>query len=1597
MSEPLVRARLRRPLAAFASGALVAGTALTATALGAGTAYAADLDENFNYDCNVVAAGLPLGIHDVGVRAQVTVPDEVSPGEAIPPRETQITLTMPETLRNATYVLLSARQAGGYSDDASISITAEGYPDTLTYPIENLSAPFSPVPPNVGDLWQIPTVGDVPQIDVPTDVTVPGSTTIHMPAAFNVTASLLNANGDLIGGEGAVTMACTITSESDVFGTIPVVPGNSDPTAGAVTASTDEDTPVDITLDGADADGDPLTYSYTQPANGEVTGTGPDVTYTPAAGFDGEDSFEYTVDDGNGGTATNTVTVTVSNVNKVPVANDVAVSTDENTAVDVAFDASDPDGDDLSYSYTQPANGEVTGNGANVTYTPAAGFDGEDSFEYTADDGNGGTATATVTVTVSNVNVPPTAGDVSASTDENTPVDITLDGADADGDALTYSYTQPANGEVSGDGPNVTYTPANGFDGDDSFEYTVDDGNGGTATGTVSVSVSNVNVAPTAGDVAAETDENTAVDITLDGADADGDDLTYSYTQPANGEVTGDGQDVTYTPAAGFDGTDTFSYTVSDGEAEATATVTVTVNNVNVAPTADDLSVTTAENTAVDITLAGSDADGDDLTYSYTQPLNGEVTGDGPNVTYTPAAGFDGQDGFTYTVDDGNGGTATGTVEITVSNVNVAPTAGDVAAETDENTAVDIALDGADADGDDLTYTYTQPTNGEVTGSGANVTYTPDAGFDGEDTFSYTVSDGLAQATATVTVTVNNVNVAPTADDVSVTLAEDTSVEITLAGDDADGDDLTYTYTDPSNGTLSGDAPALTYTPDPDYNGPDSFEYTVSDGEAEATATVSITVTPVSDNTAPTAGDVTASTDEDTAVDITLDGADADGDDLTYTYTQPANGTVSGTGPNVTYTPDAGFDGEDTFSYTVSDGLAQDTGSVTVTVSNVNKAPTADDLSVTLAEDTSVEIALAGADADGDALTYSYTQPANGEVTGDGATVTYTPAADFNGEDSFEYTVSDGQAEATATVSITVTPVSDNTAPTAGDVAASTDEDTAVDITLDGADADGDDLTYTYSQPSNGSVTGEGPDVTYTPAADFNGEDSFSYTVSDGQEEASATVTITVAPVDDNTAPTAGDVAAETDEDTAVDIALDGADADGDDLTYTYSQPSNGSVSGEGATVTYTPAAGFTGEDTFTYTVDDGNGGTASATVTVTVNGVNAAPTADDVSVTVAEDSSVDIVLAGADADGDDLTYTYTQPSNGEVTGDGPNVTYTPAADFNGEDSFEYTVSDGQAEATATVSITVTDVADNTAPTAGDVAASTDEDVAVDITLDGADADGDDLTYTYTQPSNGTVSGEGPNVTYTPAADFNGEDTFTYTVSDGLEQATATVTVTVAPVDDNTAPTAGDVAAETDENTPVDITLDGADADGDDLTYTYTQPSNGTVSGEGADVTYTPADGFDGTDSFTYTVDDGNGGTASATVTVTVNDTIVENTPPTAGAVSATTTKDTAVGITLNGADADGDDLTYTYTQPANGAVSGEGPNVTFTPASGFTGTTTFTYTVSDGEDEATATVTVTVNDTKPDKCGPRPGHGATLWELIKWLACKLLGHPIGR
>ena len=1319
-----------------------------------------------------------------------------------------------------------------------------------------------------------------------------GATAIPMSASdgtFNSTTENLTTSVNTAGwNQGRHTLYLRSQDAAGNWGAVSAVflsvevTDNEPPVADDKVISTAEDAPVSVVLTGSDPDGDPITFSVIdQPMYGSLSGTAPDLTYIPSSNYYGTDSFTFKVNDGIADSEPATVSITIDPVNDSPIANAQSVDTNENTAVGITLTGSDVDGDELIFVVaTPPTNGTLSGNAPNLTYTPAMGFSGADSFEFTVTDGQAISVPATVTITISAVNDNPTADDQSVVTDEDIPVAINLTGSDPEGHALSFVVLgQPTNGSLSGAAPNVTYTPDADFNGSDSFSFKVNDGELDSNTATVSITVNPVNDAPVAYSQSVETDEDISVGITLSGADMDGDGLTYTVqAPPSHGTLSGTAPNLTYTPAANYNGSDSFTFKVNDGTGDSSpATVSITVTAVNDAPVATAQSVTTAEDTAKAITLSGTDVDGDGLTYTVqTSPLHGTLSGTAPNLTYTPAANYNGSDSFTFKVNDGTVDSSTATVSITVTAVNDAPAAIDQEVSTSENTPVEIILTGTDVEESTLIFSIqTAPAHGTITGSGETRVYTPDAGYEGEDSFTFVANDGdLDSEPATVSITVTRTNAPPVADPRTLTTDEDSALEVTLTGSDPDGDPITFELVgNPSHGTLSGAAPDLTYTPHENYNGSDSFSFVVNDGLTDSEeATVTIAVVPVND--APVVETQSVTIVEDTPKSITLSGTDIDGDPLTYNIvTQPLHGSLSDSAPNVTYTPVANYNGSDSFTFKVNDGtIDSSTATVTITITSVNDAPIADDQDVSTAEDTAKEIVITGSDVDGNPLTYSIvTQPIQGTLSGSVPNVTYTPEANYNGSDSFTFKVNDGFIDSNiATVTVTVTAVNDT--PVAVPQSKIIVEDTATEITLTGTDVDGDELTFAVEDaPVYGSLSGTAPNLTYTPGLNYNGPDSFTFKVFDGSSYSEeATISITVMAVND--APVADAQSVSLTEDSSVAIVLTGSDIEGSSLSFTIqTQPTHGSLSGSGANQTYTPIANYNGDDSFTFVVNDGQTNSVPATVSITVIAVNDAPIALAQTLSVDEDETLNVVLTGSDVDGDGLTFTLVSgPSHGSLSGSIPNLLYTPITNYHGSDAFTFNVSDGVlVSGTTVISITVRPV--NDLPLAEGQAVQTNENTPVNITLVGTDIDGDTLTYSIdVAPLHGKLTGTLPNLVYTPDDYYSGVDVFSFYVNDGYGNSNS-AEVTILILDINYLPIVYNQTVSTSENSPLAIILAGMDPDGDPLNFfTKSTPAHGVLSGTSPNLVYTPNPGYTGSDSFTFAASDQEGESNEGVISIQI-------------------------------------------------------------------------------------------------------------------------------
>jgi len=575
---------------------------------------------------------------------------------------------------------------------------------------------------------------------------------------INAGAAITDASGNPLDTTSALADDTIIT----------VSPANTAPVATAQNVATDEDQAKAITLSATDAQGDPLTYAVVSaPANGTLSGTPPNVIYTPAANYNGSDSFTFKANDGALDSAVATVSITVSSLNDAPVAVSQSVTTAEDNAKAITLVGTDVDLNPLTYAIvTGPTKGTLSGTAPNLTYTPSLDANGADSFTYKVNDGTVDSTVATVSITVTSVNDAPVAVAQSVTTAEDTAKAITLSGTDVDLNPLTYAVvTAPTKGTLSGTAPNLTYTPSLNANGTDSFTFKVNDGTVDSAVATVSITITAANDTPVAVAQSVTTAEDIAKAITLTGTDVENSPLTYAIVSPpASGTLSGTAPNLTYTPPTNFTGSVSFTFKVNDGTVDsAVATVSITVTAVNDAPVAVAQSVTTAEDTALPITLTGTDAENSALTYSIvSQPANGTLSGTAPNVTYTPAANFNGADSFTFKVNDGTVDSAVATVSITVTAANDTPVFAAnpiVAAEANEGVAYTgqtLAGKATDPDqGDTITYSKVSGPEWLTVDANGALGGTPPSGSAGLNSFVVRATDSTsATADATLEVTV---------------------------------------------------------------------------------------------------------------------------------------------------------------------------------------------------------------------------------------------------------------------------------------------------------------------------------------------------------------------------------------------------------------------------------------------------------------------------------------------------------------------------------------------------------------------------------------------------------------------------------------------------------------------------------------------------------------------------------------------------------------------------------------------------------------------------------------------------------------------------
>ncbi|HHF3214302.1 TPA: tandem-95 repeat protein [Vibrio alginolyticus] len=1502
------------------------------------------------------------------------------------------------------------------------------------------------------------------------------------------------------------------TDEVDTHLDLTVIPVNDVPVPGAPlhTQMLENGTIIieakDLLSGATDVDGDILHIEnllLVDQSQGTLTDNGDNTfTFEPTSNFYGEVNLTFDISDGQA-SAPSTAKIDVEIVNEGPeVSGPVDAVVDEDGSItitqeDLLANATDVDGDNLeavNLSTNDPNATIVENADGSFTITPSENFFGEIEFTYDVTDAIE-TVAADLNLTVNPVNDLPDVPDLSFTTEDGEAITITeaellAQATDIEGDDLSVVNVTSLSDTVqvtdNGDG-TYTLTPEQGFFGNVDLTFDVSDGTDVVAAN-IDLKVEFVNDAPEAAPIVADVDEDGSILVTQEmllenASDQDGDDLyaTALETNDPNASIVDNGDGTfTVTPSQHFNGDIEFTYEVSDGELSVANEMTLTVNPVNDIPIVAPGMYHIEEDGSIlftqeDLLSGAIDIDGDDLTVTSINYSGDEGTvtdnGDG-TFSFVPAEHFSGDLQFSFTVSDGTDEVEQD-INVHIEAVADAPdlvitdgdgrNVDDQAILVEPGGIVEVNIAAALVD-QDLSETLTVTVDGVPEGSvisydNEGVLNDQDNGitsfndteitvtFEGEtagyqNTAGYYKVDEDGNITGVEVVYENASQVGgggdlvPGQDQFSFQISEGESFNLFLIPNGHNFNDFASMQDGQYEFRAADGSPANMDTVDPQlvFVGADGSETVIQSQFGDAVFHGGSSSELNQDGIEHTRTTVNEDGELVYGFEDLYGGGDADYTDFNFTIdvgevnSQIYSGEVT-VGPDGSVTlPTTAIEQElqiqlpEDFNQqleinvtaTATELSNNDSETVSQTIyvnatgAHIEHAPEALPVSAMVEEDGSILITqedlLANArDLDGDQLTALNLATDDENITitdnGDG-TYTLTPDADFNGDITFTFDVSDGDDVVSTNLELLVSPVND--APEPQDQAFTVGEDgvltfTDADLLTGATDIEGDDLSVegvTYTG-ADGVLTDNG-DGTYSfaPNENFNGDVNFTFDVSDGTDTVTANIDVTVTP--ENDPPVAGSTAYTVHEDNSITISdeqllANSSDIEGDVLIDSVSYSGNDGVleiNGDG-TYTFSPNENFSGEVSLDVVVVDEEGATDSTTAGITVIEVNDPPIAGPTAYTIDEDqvltfSESQVLLNASDVEGDVelVGISYDDPDGiFSVNGDGT-CSFAPNQNFNGQVQLDVTIRDEDGAEVDTY-ITVDVLPINDAPISGNLAYSVDEDNSITLSQEqllaqASDVEGDALTA-----SNLVVDGDATvtanddgSFTITPDANFNGDIDITFDINDGSDTIVATADLTVNPVND--LPQPQDQAFTIGEDGVLTFTdqdlLDGAtDIDGDDLSVegvTYTG-ADGVLTDNG-DGTYSfaPNENFNGDVNFTFDVSDGTD-TVTANIDVSVTP---ENDPPVAGSTSYTVHEDNSITISdeqllANSSDIEGDvsidSVSYSGT---DGVFQDNGDGTyTFSPNENFNGEVSLDVVVVDEDgatDSTTAGITVLeVND----------------------------------
>ena len=1273
--------------------------------------------------------------------------------------------------------------------------------------------------------------------------------------------------------------------------------------------------------------------------------------------------------------------------------------------------ATDVDGDTLTYTLggTDASAFSIASTSGQLRTSAALDYETKTSYSVTitVSDGNGGTDSINVVINITNIDETPSNNEpvfsegssTSRSVLENTGSGLDIGSAvsatDADGDTLNYTLggTDAAAFSIDSFLGQLRTSSALDYEEQNSYSVVITASDGSlTSSINVTIDVIDANEAPifTVGSSTSRiVPENAAIGANIGTAvsatDEDGDNLTYSLggTDAAAFGIDNTTGQLQTNVALNTSTKTTYSVTItaSDGSLTDSISVTINVRSVNDAPVFTErnsatrsIPENTAANTNIGTAVSATDADGDTITYtlSGTDAAAFGINNTNGQLRTNAALNFETKAAYliTVTASDGN---LTDNIAITinVTDANDAPvftggtsTTRSIAENTGAAINIGTAISASDEDDDTLTYTLggTDAASFDISSTNGQLQTKTALDFEDKNTYSVTVavSDGN-NGTDSISVTINVTDLEETPANnppvftdgtgatrsIAENTAADTNIGTPVAATDADNNTLAYTLsgTDAASFGIDSTTGQLKTNASLDHETKDEYSVTVNVNDGSTSVSITVTINVTDANDAPVFTDGTSATRtiaentaSDTNIGTAIPATDQDRDDLTYTLGGTDSASFSIVSASGQLQTSAALNYENRSSYavtiTVSDGSLTDTIDVTINITDANDAPT-------------------------------FT---------DGASTTRS-------------------------------------------VAENTDSGTNIGTAVSATDPDTDDtLTYTLggTDAESFSIVSTSGQLQTKAALDYETKTSYSVTisVSDGNDGSdSIDVTISVTDINENRAPvftdgtsTTRSVAENTTSGTNIGSAVAATDPDTDDtLTYTLSGTDATSfsiVSTSGqlqtkASLDYETKTSYS----VTISVSDGNGGSDSITVTVNVTDVdeNRAPSFTDGSSTtrsVAENTGsgndIGSTVGATDPDNDTLTYTLggDDAASFSINSTDGQLRTKAALDYETKTSYSVTitVSDSKLTDSIDVTINVTDVDENRAPSFTDgssttrsVAENTGSGNDIGSTVGATDPDNDTLTYTLggDDAASFSINSTNGQLRTSTALDYETKTSYSVTIAVSDSKLTDSITVTVNVSNVNEAPTFTDgssttrsIAENTASSQNIGTAVAATDPDsGTTLTYSLSgtdASSFSIVSTSGQLQTSTALD-YETKTSYSVTVSVSDGSLTDS-ITVTINVTNVNEKPTFASGASISNisaTEDTAITSVILPAATDPDantTITYTLTPalPAGLTFTASTRALAGTPTAE-KASTTYTYKASDGTLSSTLTFTIQV------------------------------------